>query len=759
MKKALLISTLITIALVILCSCDTHSHTYESTWSYDEVSHWHNSTCGHGTDDKVAHSFISFPSAKLLVCTACGYETELDNGGMPSQGGGEAGGNQESQGGASANVSTEGTSAEVGACNVNIECISGTPNAYTIENNVVTFGALSEDSVYKISGELDGAIVIDIGEGYKLDLELTSFKISSSTKNPITVLSGDKISLTAKKDTENTVFDNREAIDETNEALYSGAIHSLCDLEICGKGALTVVSSNNSGIHSKDDLKIKNLTLCVSSYGYSIKGNDSVTFENATATVISKAGDGIKTTSSDISSKGNQRGDITVFDSFLGVYCACDGLDAAHNVIIDGESTEINIYTDKYSSYSESVPEDEGEVGMRDGLRFIRFSSDIYSYSIKYYNSDSDYLWVNAEYFSEASGSFSSYYYYSFPIYEQYSQFKFFMYDSSMEQGQESEYVAQSDYMTWNDAYDTFALSSRGGRLSYNWATYSLTVDEGFRPGGMGGPGGMQEGNSDKGTYSTKGIKASNEIIINAGKLYIKSYDDAIHASNDEALENGESPLGNVTVNGGTVIIYSNDDGLHADGNMKISGGDVSVINAYEGVEGYTVEISGGSLSVISTDDGINSTATSGTAIKISGGEVYIYARGDGIDANTRASYEGIVFSGGKTIVICNSNGNSSLDTEQGYKFEGGYVLAVGSSGGMSGESERCYNFSTYATTKSLSLSQGSYLTVNGGDIVTLKMPTQVNARVIFLSTESVSIDTNSSTDFELNSNGVFWNN
>ena len=84
--------------------------------------------------------------------------------------------------------------------------------------------------------------------------------------------------------------------------------------------------------------------------------------------------------------------------------------------------------------------------------------------------------------------------------------------------------------------------------------------------------------------------------------------------------------------------------------------------------------------------------------------------------------------------------------------------MAVGSSGGMSGESERCYNFSTYATTKSLSLSQGSYLTVNGGDIVTLKMPTQVNAKVIFLSTESVSIDTNSSTDFELNSSGVFWN-
>lgn len=743
MKKAIAFLVLCSSLLVILTACGKHTHEYEDKWSFNEYYHWHDTTCGHGSGEKSEHSMVALSGGKS-VCSVCGYEQSANGNGSA-----------QSTEGASAGVSTEGVLATSGAVNVQIECVSGTENAYTIENNVITFSGLSADSVYKISGELDGSIIIDAGDDYKFDLELSGFTLSSSTTNPITVLSGNEVSITAKKDTENTIYDARAVIDESDEALYSGAIHSLCDLEICGKGALTLVSDNNNGIHSKDDLEIKNLPLCVISQDNCLKGNDSVSLENATVTVIAKAGDGIKTTSSDISSKGNQRGDIDIIDSIVNIYCACDGIDASHNVSIDGESTEINIYTDKYSSYSGNVT--EGEDGEKaEDLHFIRFTSNLYSYSVKYYNSDSDYLWVNADYYKSVSGGRTTYYYYSFPIYDNYSQLQFFIYDSGMEQGQESEYLAASDYMSWNDAYDTFALVSRGGSLGYSWTNYSSTVADGF--GGPGGMGGMQEGNSDKGDYSTKGIKANNEITISNGKIYIKAYDDAIHVNTDETLENGNTPLGNLNILGGSIIIYSNDDGLHADGSLKISGGDVSIINSYEGIEGYTIDISGGRLTINSSDDGMNSTATSGTAITISDGEIYIYAKGDGIDSNTRTSYEGIVFKGGNTIVICNSNGNSSLDTEQGYKYEGGYVLAVGSSGGMSSEAEHCYDFSSYATTKSISLSQGSYLLVNDGATVTLKMNISMNARVVFLGDSSASITSSSSSSYELDSNGVNWN-
>lgn len=735
MKRIIFISLILTSLLVSFCACG-HEHSYEQAWSYDESHHWHQTTCSHGEGERSAHIFVEL-SSTTSICSVCGYEIINDDT-------------------TSFLDYTNEYEIESGICDINIENISGTEGAYTIENNILTFSGLNEDSVYSISGKLDGSIIIDIGDEYKLDLELCGFSLSSTTTNPITILSGDKISITAKKDTENSIYDGREAIDEDDGSLYSGAIHSEADLEICGNGALTVLSSFNNGIHSKDDLEIKNLTLNVSCSDNALKGNDEVVIKNANVTLISTKGDAIKTSNSDVSSNGKQRGNITITDSTVAIYSACDGIDASHNVIIEGESSSLNIYTAKYSKFSEDADADEEEL---EDSRYIRFTSDKYYYSIKYYNSDDDYKWVNAEYYKSVSGGRTTYYYYSLPILEGYSQFKFFLYDSANLQGQENDYLVSSDYISWNKEYDTFALSSRGGSLSYNWTNYSSTITDMGGFGGPGGFGGMSEGNSDKSELSAKGIKANNEIIVNDGSIYIKAYDDAIHAKNDEALENGVAPLGNLTINGGNLVIYASDDGLHADGTLSITDGNISIIQAYEGIEGYTVSISGGAISVTSSDDGINSTATSGTAISICGGYIYIYSKGDGIDANTRTSYEGIIFTGGNTVVICNSNGNSALDTEQGYTYNDGYVIAINTAGGMSSETEHGYNFQSYASTKALSLSQEEYLVIDNGEILTLKMPASIsNAKVVFLGDSSADISTSEKTDCALDQNGVCWN-
>ena len=270
---------------------------------------------------------------------------------------------------------------------------------------------------------------------------------------------------------------------------------------------------------------------------------------------------------------------------------------------------------------------------------------------------------------------------------------------------------------------------------------------------------GMGEGNKDKGDHSTKGIKAANEIVIHGGTISIKSYDDAIHANNDTTLENGVKPLGNVTVNGGVITAYSNDDGLHADGVLTIGGGTVNVTNAYEGLEGTQVNISGGYVSVNSKDDGINATTQTGTAISISGGSVYIYCTGDGIDSNSRTSYSGIVFSGGRTVVISNSNGNSAIDTEQGYTYTGGEVIAIMPRGGMTSETTHCQSFSSVGKTSQLSLTSGGYLVVGMGSLTaTLKMPISLSAYVIVLGDNAASITTATSTTATLDANGVAWN-
>ena len=340
-----------------------------------------------------------------------------------------------------------------------ITCLEGSADCYQINDDTVLFTSLSMDSIYSISGELNGNIIIDVGEEYNFDLEFHGFTLNSSDVNPITILSGNNVSLVAKKGYENYIYDNRDVIDSTDESLYSAAIYSLVDLDICGKGSLILESLNNNGIHSKDDLEVKNLNLSIKASDNTLKGNDSVTILNCNTSLISKAGDCVKTTNSDISDKGNQRGTITITGGTHNLYAATDGLDAAYNVIIDDETTILNIYTDKYSQYSEEVTATSNTVN------YVRYNSNQYNYSIKYFNSDTDYEWVNCEYYTSVASGRGTYYYYKYDKKTNYSKMSLYMYDSSQTQGQDENYYYLSENLTINDAYDTLALSNKMGSL------------------------------------------------------------------------------------------------------------------------------------------------------------------------------------------------------------------------------------------------------------------------------------------------------
>lgn len=644
-----------------------------------------------------------------------------------------------------------------------ITCTEGSKGCYTTQGNTLTFTKLSADSIYVIAGEFKGNIIIDVGDDYKFDLELQGLSMSCDSTTPVVIKSGDKVSITAKKNYDNYIYDMRATVDAEDSLQESAVIYSEVDLKIGGKGKLTVVSENNNGIHSKKDLEVKNLTLSVSCMDNALKGNDSVSLEKATATLIATAGDGIKTSNSDISKKGNQRGTISVLGGTYNIMAACDGLDAAYNVVLENgmdAATVLNIFTDKYSGYSREI------TAVAENVNYIRFNSNAWKYSVRYYNSDEDTVWVNPEYHSKVSAGRTTYYYYSYPDMPEYTKVQFFVYSEDMQQGQDANYLAMTDYLTVNDAYDTFALTARGENLSYSWTNYTTQINEGFggfggpgRPGGFGGPGGFGEGNSDKGDHSTKGIKACNEVIINSGTVTVKSYDDAIHAKNDDALQNGAKAMGNVTVNGGNVTLYSNDDGIHADGAVILNNGTVTISNSYEGIEGTTVLIAGGNVSVNSKDDGVNASATTGTAVTVSGGEVYISCSGDGIDSNSRTSYEGIVFSGGNTVVISASGMNSAIDSERGYKYTGGQVVALMSAGGMSQETLHCENFSAIGSKQNATVIAGRYLnvTVDNKPVVTLKMDTGLSGMLVYLGSNGASVSVEETSSAALDSNGVCW--
>ena len=630
-----------------------------------------------------------------------------------------------------------------------VSYVSGTDNCWTLSGKTLTFSGLTENTVCSVTGEFDGQIIIDVGDDYKFELELCGVTLYSDEQNPINIISGDKVTLTAKKGSKNYVYDTRAAVssDTTSDGTtsndttsVSSAIYSVCDLDLGGKGELIVISANNNGIHGKKDLDVKNITLSVTCADNALKGNDGVDITGGVITLVAKSGDGIKTTDTDVSSKGNQRGTVSISGGTVNIYAACDGIDAAYNAEISGDAV-INIYTDRYSPYSEDVESAETDA------RYIRATSNSYKYSVKYIDGD-DYKIVNATLSKTVSGGRSNYYYYSFEKLDGYDSIQVFVYSSSQEQGQEDDYTVKTDTISWNDSYDTFAIESRGGRFTYNWTNYSSVdgwggnggnMGGGF--GGQGGQGGMQDGNSEKGDHSTKGVKADNEVIISGGIITVKSYDDAIHANSDATLENGETATGNVTISGGTLTLYSKDDGIHADGTLTVTDGTIDITGCYEGLEGMFVNVKGGDISIVSSDDGINATTVSGIGITFESGKVYIYAGGDGVDSNSRTSYQGIVFSGGDIVIVSTSGGDSSIDTEQGYTYNGGNVLAICPANGMGNESTNCRNFSSVATKTTMNLTKGQTLTVgvNGEVVSSVSMPSGLSALVIYLGSANAS--------------------
>lgn len=631
---------------------------------------------------------------------------------------------------------------------VTVTCLSGPDGCYELADGVLRFSALSADAVYAISGRLKGRVEIDIGDDYRLDLELQGLSLVSDSDNPVTVLSGKKVSLTAKAGFANYLYDTRAAVDPTDESVHTAAVYSTVDLEVCGKGALTLVCENNNGIHSKKDLVVKNATLLVACVKNALKGNDSVTLESGTTTLIATQGDGIKTTDSDLSDKGNQRGTVTICGGTHTVYAGGDGIDAAYDAVIEGEDTSLTVYTDKYSNYTATtdnsataatdsaetdttaVPGQKAGMGGGMGNTGGGMGRDPGNRENIGDPPDGTGMPDNLGNLPQNPG----------------------------EMGDLPENMGdRPDGMTPPDGMGD--LPDNTGDLPEDMTPPENMGNAGGMGGGMGNFGGMTDGNTDKSDRSTKGIKAQNAITVAGGTVTVKSYDDALHANGDRTLDNGSTSAGDVTVAGGTVTVYSNDDGLHADGHLQITDGTVTVTYSYEGLEGNRVTVAGGVVSVQATDDGINGVATDGTSVEISGGTVYIHCTGDGIDSNSRTAYQGIVFSGGQTVIFANSSGDSAIDTEQGYAFTGGRVLAVMPSRGMTSEATHCQNFSSVGVNRTLSLTaaQALTVTVDGQTVVTATVPDTLSAAVIYLGRSDAQVATAASTDATLDANGVCW--
>ena len=163
---------------------------------------------------------------------------------------------------------------------------------------------ISQAGTYVISGEVrDTTITVAAGDDDKVELILDNAVIENANGPAIYVQSADKVTITLKEGTTNTVADGADYEMMDGETLVDGAIFSRADLKIDGEGMLTVSGNCKHGIVSKDDLTIKGGTIQVTAQNVGLNGKDCVEIKGGAVTVTAGT-DGIRSDNDEDSERG-----------------------------------------------------------------------------------------------------------------------------------------------------------------------------------------------------------------------------------------------------------------------------------------------------------------------------------------------------------------------------------------------------------------------------------------------------------------------
>lgn len=493
---------------------------------------------------------------------------------------------------------------------------------------------ITSGGTYVVTGTLsDGQIIIDAGEEDEVELDLSGASITCSYDSPIFAKNAGKLKIKAVEGTVNVVSDTRTANVSEAETAGSAAIYAECDLNLAGKGTLAVTAGYNNGIHIKDDLKIKNLTLTVTAPNNALKGNDSVTIESGSVTVISTAGDGIKTVNSDVSSKGNQRGSVTVSGGTVNIYSACDGIDAAYDVIISGDAA-IVINTHSYSSYTLSSAK---KAAASNGVTKSAESS-------KGIKADNQVV--------ISGGSVTI---------------------RCMDDG----IHANGGVALENGSKSTGNISISGGLVSIECA------DDGIHADGTI----LIEGGYVDVVNSHEGLEG-HCITVNDGEIHVYATDDGLNATSSSGSRSAD---GVITVNGGLMIVEVGGrdvDGVDSNGNYVQTGGIVIVSNPNADSSGNTsavdvdssVSVTGGIIVALGTvPGGGNMGGGNMSGGNMRGGRFGIGGMGSGSSLPSGyVTYNGSLNAGSHTFSFGDVNVSFTLKSG----VSGGWIWASGLSSG-----------------------------------------------------------------------------
>lgn len=493
-------------------------------------------------------------------------------------------------------------------------------------NGVYTINAAG---TYTATGKLEGQIYVD-ATGLDVELVLDGASITNDSVAPIYVKDVNELTIKAKNDSANYIYDTRttDYSSSTDDSVATGAIYVLNgDLKLNGKGSLSVISSYNSGIHGRDNVKIKNLTLLVKAMNNGIKGNDKVTIEENPTIGIVCGNNGITTSNSEVGSS-SQHGYIYINGGTITINSYGDGIDAAYAVEF-GTSTDsdnvtyspvVDIYTNKYSSYSNTS----------------LTSYDLVSYSISAgpNGNNPNGGGFNGGGFSGGSSAEKA--------------------DDSAKGIKANEYIKVTAGKIFTYTYDDGLHTNNDKLDSGVTAKANITIS--------GGELTIKA--------SDDGIHADGTLTIEGGTVYV--------AESHEGLE-GKT----INITGGDITVFGSDDGVNASSAINISGGrlDVTVPSNgdYDGIDSNgTITITGGIIITRGPNSEMMSPLDADGTMKMTGGILIVIGYAPqklSVSGLTKTTSNSGLKAGSHTVTV----GSTTITYNNTYSYSGSTTVYASS--------------------------------------------------------------------------------
>ncbi|BAK79487.1 hypothetical protein SFBSU_006G99 [Candidatus Arthromitus sp. SFB-mouse-SU] len=198
---------------------------------------------------------------------------------------------------------------------------------------------INKAGTYIIDGNLEnGQIIVDVDKTEDVRIVLNGVNIHNESSTAIYVKSADKLVMTLKEGTINTLSggDNYINIYDNN---IDGVIFSKDDLTINGNGQLNLTSNYKHAIVSKNDLNIVSGIFNIVSADQGLSGKDSVRIYGGVFNIKSN-GQGIRSKNEEELEKGN----IYIAGGNFEIESVQDAMNATGSVVID--DGVFNIKTD-----------------------------------------------------------------------------------------------------------------------------------------------------------------------------------------------------------------------------------------------------------------------------------------------------------------------------------------------------------------------------------------------------------------------------